>query len=50
MFRGNNKNHLFIIYFDDLDKNLVSARSIGIESFLFTNEEELENIINNKIK
>lgn len=37
------------IYFDDLEKNLFSARSVGIESFLFTNEEELERIINEKL-
>jgi len=37
------------IYFDDLEKNILSARSVGIESFLFTNEEELEKIINGKI-
>jgi HAD superfamily hydrolase (TIGR01509 family) len=37
------------IYFDDQEKNVESARSLGIESFLFTNEDELEEIINNRI-
>ncbi len=37
------------IYFDDQQKNLDSAESLGIKSFLFTNEEELEKIINNLI-
>jgi len=34
------------IYFDDQQKNLDSAQSIGIKSYLFTNEAELEEIIN----
>jgi len=38
------------IYFDDQQKNLDSANSLGIKSYLFTNEEELENIINNELK
>lgn len=50
VLKENNLKAEECIYFDDLEKNLVSARSIGIESFLFTNEDELENIINNKIK
>ncbi|NVN96783.1 HAD family phosphatase [Candidatus Nomurabacteria bacterium] len=38
------------MYFDDQKKNLESAESIGIKSFLFTNEEELEKIINENLK
>ena len=34
------------IYFDDQEKNLKAAESVGIKSFLFTNEEELEKIVN----
>jgi len=34
------------IYFDDQEKNVNSAKSLGIKAFLFTNEEELEIIIN----
>ena len=34
------------IYFDDQQKNLNSAESLGIKSYLFTNEGELERIIN----
>ena len=34
------------VYFDDQQKNLDSAESIGIKSYLFTNESELEGIIN----
>jgi len=38
------------IYFDDQEKNIESARNIGIKSFLFTNENELEKIINSELK
>lgn len=38
------------IYFDDQEKNIESAKNTGIKSFLFINEEELENIINNELK
>jgi putative hydrolase of the HAD superfamily len=34
------------IYFDDQEKNTKSGEELGIKSFLFTNEEELEKIIN----
>ena len=34
------------IYVDDQQRNLDSAESIGIKSYLFTNESELEEIIN----
>ena len=33
------------IYFDDQQKNLDSAESVGIKSYLFTDETELERII-----
>lgn len=34
------------LYFDDQDKNIKAAESIGIKSFRFTNEEDLEKVIN----
>jgi HAD superfamily hydrolase (TIGR01509 family) len=34
------------IYFDDQDKNLKAAESVGIKSYMFTKEEELEEIVN----
>ena len=37
------------LYFDDQDKNIKSAESLGIISFKFTNEEELEKIVNEKL-
>lgn len=33
------------IYFDDQEKNVKVAESLGIKSFIFTNEEELERIV-----
>lgn len=33
------------VYFDDQKKNFDSAESLGIKSYMFTNEEELEKII-----
>jgi HAD superfamily hydrolase (TIGR01509 family) len=33
------------VYFDDQEKNLKAAESIGIKSFMFTNEAELERIM-----
>ncbi len=37
------------IYFDDQEKNLKAAESVGIESHMFTSEEELEKIIEERI-
>ncbi|MES2225798.1 MAG: HAD family phosphatase [Patescibacteria group bacterium] len=37
------------IYFDDQQKNLKAAESVGIPAHLFTNEEELEKMIHTKI-
>lgn len=37
------------IYFDDQEKNLKAAESVGIEAHMFTTEEELKKIINSKI-
>lgn len=34
------------LYFDDQEKNVQSAQSIGIKSFVFTNEAELERVVN----
>ena len=33
------------IYFDDQEKNLLASKEVGIRPYLFTNERELENII-----
>lgn len=38
------------IYFDDLEKNVESAKILDIKSFLFTNEEELEKIIKEELE
>ena len=38
------------IYFDDQDKNLKASESVGIKSFKFTNEEELEKIVNEQLE
>jgi len=38
------------IYFDDQQKNLDASESVGIKSYMFTNEAELENIINGLLK
>ncbi len=38
------------IYFDDQEKNVYSAKSLGIKSFLFINEKELEEIINKELE
>ena len=37
------------IYFDDKEENVESAKSLGLYSYIFTNEDELEKIINNEI-
>jgi FMN phosphatase YigB (HAD superfamily) len=33
------------VYFDDQEKNLKAAESVGIKSFIFTNEAELEKTV-----
>ncbi len=38
------------LYFDDQERNLRASREVGIESFIFVNEEETEKIINRYIK
>ena len=38
------------IYFDDVEKNVLSASELGIKSYIFTNEDELEKIINKEIE
>ena len=38
------------LYFDDQEKNIKSAESLGIKSFKFTNEEELEKVVNGELK
>lgn len=37
------------IYFDDQEKNLLAAEEVGIKSYLFTNELDLKNIIENNL-
>ena len=37
------------LYFDDQEKNLKSAESVGIKSFKFINEEELEKVVNEQL-
>lgn len=37
------------IYFDDKVENVEASNQLGIKSFLFTTEDELEKIINNEI-
>ncbi len=50
VLKENNLKSGECLYFDDQEKNVESAKSLGIESFLFKKEEELENIIDNKLK
>ncbi|MFA6257019.1 MAG: HAD-IA family hydrolase [Candidatus Paceibacterota bacterium] len=38
------------LYFDDQEKNAKAAESIGIKSFVFTNESELERIVNEALR
>ncbi len=38
------------VYFDDQEKNLKAAESVGIEAHMFTTEEELEKVIEAKQK
>lgn len=49
VLKENNLKDEECIYFDDQEKNIKSAESLGIKSFLFTNEEKLEDIVNNLI-
>ena len=42
----NNLNPEDCIYFDDQQKNLDASESVGIKAFMFTNEAELERIVN----
>lgn len=37
------------IYFDDQEKNLLAAEEVGIKSYIFTNELDLKNIIENNL-
>lgn len=45
ILKENNLKPEDCIYFDDQEKNLKAAESVGIKSFIFTNEAELEDII-----
>lgn len=45
----NNLTSETCLYFDDKDKNVEAAESLGIKSFHFTNEAELERIVNENI-
>ncbi len=37
------------IYFDDQEKNLKAAESVGIPSYLFTTEEDLETVVEERL-
>jgi putative hydrolase of the HAD superfamily len=37
------------LYFDDQEKNLKASESVGIKSFKFFNEEELEKTVNEQL-
>lgn len=50
ILKENNLKGEECIYFDDQQKNVESSSSLNIKSFLFTNEDELEKIINNELK
>lgn len=45
----NNLKPEVCIYFDDQQKNLDASEKVGIKSYMFTTEEELENIVNQYI-
>jgi HAD superfamily hydrolase (TIGR01509 family) len=45
VLRENNLKPEDCVYFDDQEKNLKAAESVGIKSFMFTNETELEKIM-----
>ena len=45
----NNLNPKDCIYFDDQEKNLSSSREAGIDAYMFTNESNLEEIIDRSI-
>jgi FMN phosphatase YigB (HAD superfamily) len=38
------------LYFDDQEKNVKAAESIGISSYLFTTEEDLKGKVESKLK
>lgn len=38
------------LYFDDKEENIKASEEVGIKAFVFTNEEELEKIVNKYIK
>lgn len=38
------------IYFDDQEKNLIASESVGIKAYMFTNEEELEKVVNSNLE
>lgn len=46
----NNLNPKDCIYFDDQQKNLDASEKVGIHAFMFTNEEELEKIVNENLE
>lgn len=45
VLKENNLKPEDCVYFDDQEKNLKAAESVGIKSFMFTNEAELEKIM-----
>lgn len=49
LLKENNLKPEDCIYFDDQEKNLQAAEGVGIRSFLFTNEANLEQIVKDNI-
>lgn len=47
VLKENNLKPEDCVYFDDQEKNLKAAKSLGIKSFMFTNEAELEQTVKN---
>jgi len=45
VLRENNLKPAECVYFDDQEKNLKAAESVGIKAFMFTNEAELEKTV-----
>ena len=49
ILKENNLNSSECIYFDDQEKNLLAAESMGIKSYMFTDEAELERIVKSSL-
>ncbi|HEY4493992.1 MAG TPA: HAD family phosphatase [Candidatus Paceibacterota bacterium] len=49
VLKENNLKPEDCIYFDDQERNLKASAEVGIKAYHFTNEEELERIVNNHL-